>query len=199
MATGSPGYSYSYSEIVNIANATTECVNWHSFSQELFGATGGFLGTAALICGGQKNGYENKCYVLTQTTISYNAYHLYVGRSGASSIVVNSTHMWVLGGDSTTSYGASISGGQSSTEYITMEDGHSYGPTMPLTNYNFAAVKLNSSSFLMIGGRTNVADPSDRTYYYDSTTDNWNWGPYLNQKRYSHAAAVGVDLSLIHI
>ena len=77
------------------------CKNWPDFPLSVYGAFGGFIGDAVIVCGGRSDATGTKafdeCYSLTseKTTL---VTHMSVKREAAASTVLNGTTLWVTGG-----------------------------------------------------------------------------------------------------
>jgi hypothetical protein len=120
-----------------------KCNNWPDFPTEVFGATGGLIGSTVIICGGWKGGsLVDECYSLTFDKATL-VTHMSVGRAYAASIVLNDKTLWITGG-----YGGEY---LASTEYVTVI-GTMLGPDLPMTLDFHAMVAINSTFSMVIGG-----------------------------------------------
>ena len=168
------------SEMVDLTvKGGNKCNNWSDFPTEVFGATGGLIGSTVIICGGWKGGsLVDECYSLTFDKATL-VTHMSVGRGYAASIVLNDKTLWVTGGWN--------DGYLASTEYVTTA-GTIPGPWMPKVFYKHIMVGINSTVFMVIG---NLAD--DGIFYYDHIEGKWIDGPSLIQARGDQAAGIVTD------
>ena len=154
------------------------CSNWPKFPQGVYAATGGLIGDTVIICGGWDGSWVDECYSLTSKKAKL-VTHMSVGRTYASSIVINDNTLWVTGGW----------GGDASTEHV-KTSGTMPGPDLPIALSKHAMVAINSSCSMVIGG-----DPSytGLTFFYDHNEGEWINGPSLMQARGYHAAGIVTD------
>ena len=156
------------------------CNNWPDYLISVWNALGGLIGNTVLICGG--SGYVDECYSLTSEKATL-VTHMSVGRSGATSLVLNANTLWVTGG-----YNVIF---LASTEYITMT-GTMPGPDLPMALENHAMVAINSTCTIVIGGFDGISNYAS-TFFYDRNEGEWITGPSLMQARYWHAAGIVTD------
>ena len=85
------------SEIIDFSEVGKyQCSNWIDYPIDVEGATGGLLGTHAVLCGG---GYPatDECYKITsKETIKFG--QMNTKRVSAASVTINSNTLWVTGG-----------------------------------------------------------------------------------------------------
>ena len=157
-----------------------------------YGATGGLLGSTPLICGGITNGISSdSCYTLDKNKAT-DAAKLSVKRAHSTSIILNSTHLWISGGIDKE---AELI--HSSSELVNIESTNP-GPDLPSPLYLHAMVSLEGKLTMVIGGANSSSSKtttaSDLTHIYDHTLNTWTNGPTLNMARASHAAFIVTDL-----
>ena len=104
-------------------------------------------------------------------------------RQFASSIVINQTTLWVIGGSSPSL--------ETSTEYIDIVLGSSTtGPELPCALLPHAHIQLNDSVSMIIGGCwTNHAS----TFYFNQQSQQWTPGPQLIEGRQGHSAGLYIN------
>ena len=74
-----------------------------------------------------------------------------------------------------------------STEVLTNKGWKLNEPAMPFTVHQHCMVVINSTTVMIIGGRTsNQIYYSDETYYYNFETKEWSQGPHLIIARVEH-------------
>ena len=176
------------SEIIDLTiKGGNKCENWPKFPVSVSGATGGFIGTDILICGGYDARYFDECYSLNSKKATFVTY-MSNKREDAASIVLNDNTLWVTGGHDWLGYSHTFA----STEYITMS-GTTSGPDLPMPLEQHAILAINSSCSMVIGGMNGDTFDVTSTFYYDHNNDVWTNGPNLNQARYDHAAGIVID------
>ena len=165
-----------------------------------YGATGGLLGSTPLICGGITNGItSDSCYILDKDKAT-NVTKLSVKRAHSTSIILDSTHLWITGGIDEEAELV-----HSSSELVNI-DSTNPGPDLPSPIFMHAMVSLEADLTMVIGGassgRTTTdfesgsesGSGSDMTHIYDHTLNRWTNGPTMNMARASHAAFIVTDL-----
>ena len=65
--------------------------------------------------------------------------------------------------------------------------------------YGLAITKVNQTSSILSGGRTNSGRRSKKTWFYNHKTEKFSEGPVLLQPRRYHASATVVDKHGIYI
>ena len=158
-------------------DASTTCQSLPAFPSTSFGATGAFVNNKVVICGGA--GLGTKCYTLGRNentwTLSGNTI---ASRLGSASLEINNK-LVIFGGLKL-----------SSTEEIDVDTGTATaGPNMPLEIYLPCAVKLNTTTALIIGGYDGSSELRS-TYFYDANVKSFTPGPYLKAGRYAHACSI---------
>ena len=160
-----------------------------------YGATGGLLGSTPLICGGITNGISSDtCYTLDKDKAT-DAAKLSVKRAHSTSIILNSTHLWISGGIDKE---AELI--HSSSELVNIESTYP-GPNLPNPLFMHAMISLEGNLTMVIGGASSRSKTtshsesgSNMTYIYDHILKNWTNGPTMNMARASHAAFIVTDL-----
>jgi hypothetical protein len=153
---------------------------------EVYGTSGGLLtNNNALICGGWDNDGSERlddCFAINENGIK-NGSRLSQPRSGAASVVWNSTTLWLTGGWLDTG------GRTKSTEFVQLT-GSTPGPDLPLEVAYHCLVSLNDTTILLIGGRLLDGTRSNATYYYNTDHKTWTDGPSLTIGRSVHSCAL---------
>ena len=120
---GDSGYLRN-TEILTIGNKDGQTPQYGDHPRKISGATGGFVGTILLTCGGYDfvEGYTEKCYKIGSEGSFVS---MMEKRKYAASIVLEDEKLWILGGwDGSSSL--------SSTEYIFSDGRNEEGPPMPI-------------------------------------------------------------------
>ena len=97
--------------------------------------------------------------------------------------------LWILGGR--TGEHGSVSDGTS--EYIAIEGYREDGPDLPVGLERHAAVKINETTAMLIGGCGYNNEKYSKTWYYTQRQTEWIPGPNLNEARCSHTAGLIYD------
>ena len=140
--------------------------------------------TLFLVCGGCSQDVElNKnCY-----SYGFNpepVAKLSESRCLASSIVFNTTTMWITGGLNSNSVAERPI--LSSTELVSITGMTEMGPDLPTPLNGHCSIKISDSNVFIIGGQ-NSTDQFDNglksTIYYDFAQNTWTDGPEMTQAR----------------
>ena len=184
IAIGYDGNPVSTSELIDLSlDDDDQCFNWVDYPLELDGATGGLLGNTPLICGGESFGqYIDECYSLNGETSKF-VTKMSVKTSGAASIVLNETILWITGG-----YNGNVP--LASSEYIRLS-GSSPGRYLPMTLERHVMIAINTTHSMLIGGY--ASDYLDLTFYFNHGNQQWIDGPRLIQARWRHAVGIVND------
>jgi hypothetical protein len=178
-------------EIVDINNQTNVCVPklWADYPlDKVQGASGGLLtnNNALLICGGGVGpGSLDDCFSIGINSNPHGMQKtatLTQPRAYASSVVLNSTTLWLTGG-------LLGSGYTKSTEFVQLT-GTSPGPDLPLEVAGHCLVSLNDTTALLIGGRLQSGTNSKATWFYNTDHKTWTDGPSLTIGRFFHSCAL---------
>ena len=154
------------------------------------------MGSTPLICGGIRNSITSDlCYTLDKDKAKY-AVKLTVKRAHSTSILLNSTHLWITGGKDEE---AGLI--HSSSELVNIESTNP-GPDLPSPLFMHAMVSLEGDLTMVIGGvnssssrtTSDSESGSKMTHIYDHMRKIWTHGPTMNMARASHAAFIVTDL-----
>ena len=123
-------------EIIDISDPSKSCLLSDLQEGGMMRAASGLLGSSPIICGGWDGSERDDCIVLDSPaalTITMNQ-----KRHGPSSVSINSTTLWVVGGG-VGQIGVNLGGSNGtlfeSTEFISLNGGASYGPDIPVPIY----------------------------------------------------------------
>jgi hypothetical protein len=171
-------------EIVDINNPTNVCFPkfWADYPlDQVRGASGGLLtnNNALLICGFDdcfSIGINSNPHGIKKTAT------LTQPRYFASSVVLNSTTLWLTGG-------LLGSGYTKSTEFVQLT-GTTPGPDLPLEVLDHCLVSLNDTTVILIGGQLQSGIYSKATWFYNTDHKTWTDGPSLILGRSSHSCAL---------
>ena len=181
IATGYPYGSSVKTEIVDVLDPSKSCLLEDIVSYR-FKSAGGLLGTTPVICGGFASGtYLNECLLYgTSEVITMNS-----NRVGHSSVALNNSMIWILGGSSHGANGYH----SDSTEFITM-DGAINGPTLPTAVSHSCAVKFTQTDDVyLIGGKTPSGFSNNVWVTNPSNDFTFTQGPSLITSRGYHTCS----------
>ena len=134
-----------------------------------------------LFCGGDPS-YIN-CFTY------FNGFHQFTSLTheanfAASVVMNNAEFLWITGG-----YNSSVTF-QSKTQLVFSNGSILAGPEMPKKLANHCIVALSGTTALIIGGRDEEHNYSNKTFLYDFESKKWSNGSELAIERYRHACAV---------
>ena len=169
MTTGSPTSSADKTEAFDVVASTT-CQSLPAYPLSTDSATGAFVNTKAVICGGYPA--ITNCYTLSKSENTWKlSGNLITGRESAASVEINNK-LVVFGGYN---YGVYLE----STEEFDADSGTATaGPNMPLPIGFHCAVKVNDTTVLIIGGYDGSSRLSSSYFYNPGVTS----GKILNQR-----------------
>ena len=135
----------------------------------------------SLFCGGDPS-YIN-CFTY------FNGFHQFTSLTheanfAASVVMNNAEFLWITGG-----YNSSVTF-QSKTQLVFSNGSILAGPEMPKKLANHCIVALSGTTALIIGGRDEEHNYSNKTFLYDFESKEWSNGSELAIERYRHACAV---------
>ena len=168
-------------EVIDLANPSLTCNSFGELGTEQAYSVGGLLENTPIVCGGSHSSIRQSCLIFGQSqTMTMTEPRRY-----AVSVVLNTTTMWVMGGQDDSNY-------LSSTELITLEKAVS-GPSLPHAVSSHCAVKFNESQIYVIGGRVNGTYTND--VYVFNPLDNFSYIHHsaMNYQRAFHGCAVKND------
>jgi hypothetical protein len=138
-----------------------------------------------LVCGGLGVfPYTNVCYLVNQPS-QYS--FMREERSFSASLTLNSTHLWITGGD--------IAYTLQTSEFVSIGQPAVKGPDLPYAVDRHCLVGVNSSTALLCGGKKNGGH-SNECHYMDWEDHSWSQGPSMMTKRIYHSC--GTFISAAH-
>jgi hypothetical protein len=171
------GPGYNTCEIIDLESLATSCRNLPDLPTVVYKAIGGLgLNKNPIICGGFHNKYLSKnCYAL-ENKVWISSFGMNSERSGTEAVQLQNGKILVTGGQ-----------GRNSAEILTEEGWKSNIPSLPESISEHCMVTVNSTTVLVIAGRHNGGDSSERTYYFTLGEEKWTDGPSLNFPRFGHS------------
>ena len=120
-------------------------------------AVGGLLGSTPILCGG-RTPYEDSCISFKNSQWT-KTHEMTTKRGRAASVQLNSTTLWIMGGDN------KDDGILDSSEFLSVDSSvGSQGPTLPIKMKSFCAVKYSEHHVYIIGGLTETAEWSNNVF-----------------------------------
>ena len=171
---GLPGTESEMSEVYQISSGVTSCGSIGKNGGFAWGVVGGYLegDQAVMVCGGPTS---KACYSLPEgqeTSMSE-------VRQFAAAVVVDN-QLWISGGEE----GGSA---KSSIETVSFTRGFNKATNdLPAPLSKHCAVLLKSKNAVMIIGGSSNGQNSDKTYYFDLSSQSFSEGPSLSSARHSH-------------
>ena len=191
ISTGGPRSSATKTtEVIDSEDSNVICEDLEDFPIEIADAVGANLASMAIICGGLvDNGSSHssdKCFKYMDEGWKHFGTMIERRFSAAGIVYENAFH--IFGGrdyDTSTTL-------QSSE--IVKEDGSSTeGPQLPTPTYLHAIASINSTVSIITGGRTNAYTYTDKTWYYNHASQEFQPGPTLLEARYRHSSGSVTD------
>ena len=184
----STGYDETYlknTEVLNLDSNDTQVPTYLNHPKSIKGATGGLISNQFITCGGYNGGLDETAYIKECYKIGKNDTSLHGTmkdrRAYAASILLTD-RLWILGGG----YFDSIEGrliGLISTEYILQDGKQEDGPDLPFAIYDHAAIQINETHFMIVGGLHEQS--YSQTWIYSN--GKWTDGPALLKSRFDHS------------
>jgi hypothetical protein len=179
ITTGFPESNSAKSEVIDLEDASNVCMDLEDYPSQVDGAVGGLLNQVdPLVCGGRVP-YRKSCYVVNQPGQSSEMLEL---RGYSASLTLNSTHLWITGGEKDS--GKYLS----STEFVSIGQPAVRGPYLPYAVKRHCLVRVNSSTALLCGGYNN--GDYNECHFMDLEDHSWSQGPSMITKRSSHSCGI---------
>lgn len=189
MTTGIPRVTSSRTEVFDLEHGQ-KCLPLEDYPIEVEAATGALIDSQfPLICGGYYGDIFNpvgQCYALGQADPVAT---LITPRWHAESVLLNATHLLIVGG-----LGQGEVNFLKSSEIVSIGTDSRPGPDLPEPLDGHCFFKLNDSAAILVGG-FNANGYSKKVYYLDLTTFLWTSGPNLAVARRYHACSAFTDES----
>jgi hypothetical protein len=171
------------SEVIDLEDASNICQDLEDYPFQVQGAVGGLLNHGdplPMICGGYPD--TNVCYVLNQPAGQLHQ-EMLEERSYSASLTLNSTHLWITGGQNGRNEFLQTS------EFVPIGQAVVRGPDLPYAVYGHCLVGVNSSTALLCGGDNDGAY-SNECHYMDWEDHSWSQGPSMMTKRRTHSCGI---------
>ena len=167
-------------EVIDLTDSSLTCTSAFGKLESVRRyAMGGLINEAPILCGGMNSNPSCIVFGQAKTSIKMNE-----PRSGAASVVLNETTLWIMGGSSFLS----------STELVTLDPVTSVnGPELPNTLCCSCAIKYNDTRIYLTGGNDG-SGYTNKVWIYNTILDagssSWTEGPRMNNKLGTHGCSV---------
>ena len=186
LSTGYPSNVSTKTEVIDLEDSNVVCKDLDNFPIELYGSVGGNLASIPIICGGEfYNGslYSfNKCYKYKEGGWQHFV-TMIDRRSGAAGIVYDNA-LHIFGG-----FDYNEETPLKSSEIINEDGSTTEGPQLPEKIVYHAMASINSTLSVLTGGYSYDDTITDRTWYFSHTTQQFQPGPNLLERRNWHSSA----------
>ena len=179
-------------EVIDLEDSNVMCEDLEDFPISIDNAVGGNLASTPIICGGYfYNGSDHssdKCFKYTEGGWQHFA-TMIERRAWAAGIVYNNA-LHIFGGrDYDTS--ANLKKKQSS-EIVHADGSTTEGPQLPTPMLAHAIASINSTVSIITGG-TDATSISNKTWYFNHESQEFQPGPNLLKGRYGHSSGTVTD------
>ena len=151
-------------------------------------SVGGLLGSTPILCGGCYLNFtcgDSSCITFKNSKWT-KIHEMTTKRGRATSVQLNSTTLWILGGEN------KDDGILDSSEFLSVDSSvGSQGPTLPIKMKSFCAVKYSERHVYIIGGLTETAEWSNNVFISNPMEGfTYIQGPALKTKRSLHTCGL---------
>ena len=189
ISTGSYPSPTKTTEVIDLEDSNVMCEDLEDFPMELEAAVGANLASTPIICGGYFGGTgsvhsSDKCFKYMEEGWQHFA-TMIERRDYASGIVYNKT-FHILGG-----YDFDTKTKLQSSEIVKEDGSSTEGPQLPTPIMFHAIASINSTVSIISGGQTNMI--SDKTWYFNHASQEFQPGPNLLEARELHSSGSVTD------
>ena len=183
---GSHAYAYNLvaTEVIDVQSNSNVKSSFGQTPSQRKRAVGGLIGFTPIICGGEDNKFhdEESCFTYNQSQWT-KTHTMTTKRYGASSVQLNDTTLWIVGGENGTKLDSSEFVGLDSTV-------PNPGPKLPYQISNSCAVKYSKDKVYVIGGYHGYSYVNKVLIF--NPMDNFSFieGPPMITKRHSHSCGL---------
>ena len=175
-------------EVIGLEDSNVICEDLEDFPLEVFGAVGANLASTPIICGGEiYNGSSkdssDKCFKYMKG--GWQQFATMIERRASAAGIVYNNALHIFGGQDNAK--------ELQSSEIVKEDGSvTEGPHLPTPIWDHAIASINSTVSVMTGGFIN-GFPSNQTWYFNHTSQEFQPGPNLLKSRYLHSSGSVTD------
>ena len=164
-------------EVIGLEDSNVICEDLEDFPLEAAGAVGANLASTPIICGGEK------CFKYMKGGWQHFATMIERRDSAAEIVYNNALHI----------FGGQDNAKELQSSEIVKEDGSvTEGPHLPTQLWGHAIASINSTVSVMTGGGF-IGFPSNQTWYFNHTSQEFQPGPNLLRSRYLHSSGSVTD------
>ena len=188
ISTGYPRNSFTKAtEVIDLEDSNVMCEDLKDFPMELDDAVGANLASTPIICGGHFytdgiNHSSDKCFKYMEG--GWQRFDTMIERRDYPAAIVYNNAFHIFGGRD---YDTILQ----SSEIVNEDGSSTEGPQLPTPIYLHAIASINSTVSIMTGGLTNV--DSEKTWYFNHASQEFQPGPNLLEVRHSHSSGTVTD------
>jgi len=183
------GQDVKATEVLDFSNSNLTKPSFGEIPETRRRSVGAYLNDQPIICGGDDGSYKNAydtCLTFDNSRWSQ-THKLTTSRWGASSVILNETTLWILGGVDNIINGDTLD----STELINAnEENGMPGKELPVAMFGMCAVKYSSEKIFVIGGYSNFNRLDSVWIFNPENNFNYITGPSLKNRRVGHGCAL---------
>jgi hypothetical protein len=193
ISTGYPYKSAKMTEVIDLEDNNVTCKDLEDFSWRYQGAVGANLASMPIICGGHfSNGSDHsseKCFVyIPKFGLGWRYFASMIDRRGDAAGIVYENGFHIFGG-----FDRSTSTILQSSEIVKEDGTPTEGPQLPTPMHLHAIGSINSSVSIINGGIPTANTYTDKTWYFNHATWEFQPGPNLLKPRIFHSSATITD------
>ena len=191
ISTGDPSDYARKTEVIDLEDSNVICEDLQDFPVELAYAVGANLASTPVICGGffydGSHQSSDKCFKYGEGGWQHFASMIEKRVSAAGIVYNNALH--IFGGDNW-----DTSTTLQSSEIVKKDGSTTEGPQLPTPVYGHAIASINSTVSIITGGRKNShTHSSDKTWYFNHASQEFQPGPNLLEARHGHSSGTVTD------
>ena len=180
-------------EVIDLEDNNVTCKDLEDFSWRYQDAVGANLASMPIICGGYfRNGSDHsseKCFVYIPTFgLGWRHFVSMIDRRAGAAGIVYENGFHIFGG-----YDRSTSTILQSSEIVNEDGTTTKGPQLPTPMHFHAIASINSSVSIITGGVPKANTYTDKTWYFNHATREFQPGPNLLKPRTFHSSATITD------
>ena len=180
-------------EVIDLEDSNVTCKDLEDFSWRYQDAVGANLASMPIICGGYfNNGSDHsseKCFVyIPKFGLGWRYFVSMIDRRGDAAGIVYENGFHIFGG-----FDRSTSTILQSSEIVKEDGTPTEGPQLPTPMHLHAIGSINSSVSIINGGIPTANTYTDKTWYFNHATWEFQPGPNLLKPRIFHSSATITD------
>ena len=183
-------------EVIDLADSNVKCEDLEDFPISIDAAIGANLASTPIICGGLYLTRDNLTIDLDHSSDicfkymegAWQQFATMNERRHYAAGIVYDNALHIFGG-----YDQNTNTRLQSSEIVKEDGSSTEGPPLPTPIHGHAIASINSTVSIITGGRTNINNYSDKTWYFNHTSQEFQPGPNLLEGRYHHSSGYVID------